>query len=142
MSDWRPPVSEEIRQAIRELWDEGLSTADIGRRVGKTKNAIVGLAHRMGLPKRPSPIGKKGEGSKQQRRRGRPRKPPHSPLYVAPAPAPPCTFQPPKPNECQWPLWGMQMPHPHEQRFCGKRARVGSPYCDEHHAIAYRSAAA
>ncbi len=43
---------------LRALWAEGHSTADIGRRMGVTKNAIVGKAHRLDLPARPSPIRK------------------------------------------------------------------------------------
>src|SRR3712207_3370404 len=45
---------------LRALWAEGHSTAEIGRRMGVTKNAIVGKAHRLDLPSRPSPI-RKGE---------------------------------------------------------------------------------
>jgi GcrA cell cycle regulator len=41
---------------LRELWDEGHSTAEIGRRLGFSKNAIVGKAHRLDLSARPSPI--------------------------------------------------------------------------------------
>jgi GcrA cell cycle regulator len=41
---------------LRSLWDEGLSTAEIGRRLGISKNAVVGKAHRLDLPARPSPI--------------------------------------------------------------------------------------
>ena len=41
---------------LRDLWAEGHSTAEIGRRLGTTKNAIVGKAHRLNLPSRPSPI--------------------------------------------------------------------------------------
>src|SRR5579871_4119311 len=48
--------AEETIVRLRALWDEGLSTAEIGRRLGVTKNAIVGKAHRLDLPARPSPI--------------------------------------------------------------------------------------
>lgn len=48
--------SEETILQLRELWDLGLSTAEIGRRLGVTTNAIVGKAHRLDLPARPSPI--------------------------------------------------------------------------------------
>ncbi len=48
--------SEETILQLRELWDQGLSTAEIGRRLGVTTNAIVGKAHRLDLPARPSPI--------------------------------------------------------------------------------------
>jgi GcrA cell cycle regulator len=48
--------SDEIISQLRALWDDGHSTAEIGRRLGVTKNAIVGKAHRLDLPARPSPI--------------------------------------------------------------------------------------
>ena len=48
--------SDEVIGQLRGLWAEGLSTAEIGRRLGVTKNAIVGKAHRLDLPARPSPI--------------------------------------------------------------------------------------
>lgn len=48
--------SDEVIGQLRGLWAEGLSTAEIGRRLGVTKNAIVGKAHRLDLTARPSPI--------------------------------------------------------------------------------------
>lgn len=50
--DW----TEETISRLRGLWQEGLSTAEIGRRMSITKNAVVGKAHRLTLPARPSPI--------------------------------------------------------------------------------------
>ena len=50
---------------LRALWAEGHSTAEIGRRMGITKNAIVGKAHRLDLPARPSPIRKAERGGDQ-----------------------------------------------------------------------------
>lgn len=50
--DW----TDETIARLRELWDQGLSTAEIGRQLEITKNAVVGKAHRLGLPPRPSPI--------------------------------------------------------------------------------------
>jgi GcrA cell cycle regulator len=41
---------------LRALWKEGHSTAEIGRRMGASKNMIVGKAHRLDLDARPSPI--------------------------------------------------------------------------------------
>lgn len=41
---------------LRVLWAAGHSTAEIGRRLGVSKNAVVGKAHRMDLGGRPSPI--------------------------------------------------------------------------------------
>lgn len=56
--DW----NEDAIARLRALWDEGLSTAEIGRRLGITKNAVVGKAHRLTLPARPSPIRRSAAG--------------------------------------------------------------------------------
>ena len=50
--DWTAQAIEQLKA----LWAEGHSTAEIGRRMGVSKNAIVGKAHRLNLPARPSPI--------------------------------------------------------------------------------------
>jgi len=52
---------------LRTLWNEGLSTAEIGRRMGVSKNAVVGKAHRLGLPARPSPIRRDASGASTPR---------------------------------------------------------------------------
>jgi hypothetical protein len=44
--------AEETIVRLRALWDEGHSTAEIGRRLGVSKNAVVGKAHRLDLPAR------------------------------------------------------------------------------------------
>ncbi|HUB13143.1 MAG TPA: GcrA family cell cycle regulator [Acetobacteraceae bacterium] len=53
--------ADETISRLRELWSEGHSTAEIGRRLGVSKNAVVGKAHRLDLPARPSPIRRDGE---------------------------------------------------------------------------------
>ena len=50
--DW----TTEAIERLKALWAEGHSTAEIGRRMGISKNAVVGKAHRLNLPARPSPI--------------------------------------------------------------------------------------
>ena len=60
--------TEEVIQRLRALWDEGHSTAEIGRRLGVSKNAVVGKAHRLDLPARPSPIRREGAGGAAPRR--------------------------------------------------------------------------
>ncbi len=42
---WTP---QRIEQLTR-LWEEGVTTAEIGRRIGVTKNAVIGKVHRIGL---------------------------------------------------------------------------------------------
>jgi GcrA cell cycle regulator len=41
-------TDERIEQ-LTLLWDEGVTTAEIGRRIGVTKNAVIGKVHRLGL---------------------------------------------------------------------------------------------
>ena len=47
---------DDTIRVLRDLWAQGLSTAEIGRRLNVSKNAIVGKAHRLELDARPSPI--------------------------------------------------------------------------------------
>lgn len=65
-----PPVSWDPAQIalLRALWQAGVATAEIGRRLGRNKNSVIGKAHRIGLIPRPSPIVAEGT-----RRAGRPR---------------------------------------------------------------------
>ena len=55
----------ETIACLRVLWAEGHSTAEIGRRMGITKNSVVSKAHRLNLPPRPSPI-RRGGASKPE----------------------------------------------------------------------------
>ncbi len=48
--------NEDTSGRLRALWIEGHSTAEIGRRLDVSKNAVIGKAHRLDLPARPSPI--------------------------------------------------------------------------------------
>lgn len=52
MTDWTP----EMVAKLRELWSDGYSATEIGRRMGLTKNQVVGKAHGLGLDGRASPI--------------------------------------------------------------------------------------
>jgi GcrA cell cycle regulator len=59
--------NEETIRHLRDLWAEGHSTAEIGRRLGVSKNAIVGKAHRLDLDARPSPIRREGPRAATER---------------------------------------------------------------------------
>lgn len=52
--------TDEQVEELKRLWNEGLTTGDIGKALGVSKNAVVGKAHRLGLNSRPSPI-RRGE---------------------------------------------------------------------------------
>lgn len=51
--------TDEMVDQLRAMWKEGLTTGEIGKRLGVSKNSIVGKVHRLGLSGRPSPIKKK-----------------------------------------------------------------------------------
>lgn len=80
--------TDETIARLKELWAEGLSTAEIGRRLSITKNAVVGKAHRLSLPPRPSPI-RRSDKSKTAT--------PESPAKPAPAAPPAAKEKAPQP---------------------------------------------
>ena len=100
--------TQERVDDLAKLWREGFSTAEIGRRLGLTKNAVVGKAHRLALNPRPSPV----------------KAPPAKPRIVV-------EFNGPS---CSWPLGH---PGEKNFHFCGARPTAGKPYCAEHAALAY-----
>jgi GcrA cell cycle regulator len=140
--------SDDSVLRLKTLWAEGHSTAEIGRRMGVSKNAIVGKAHRLNLPARPSPIRVGVERSPS-----RPRTAPGVTLpalfsrdtatkasaVIRPRPTPPPsqTGHPTKPgvSRCCWPIGDPGTP---EFRFCEAANAAGYPYCPGHCAIAYR----
>ena len=156
--------THEVVLSLRQLWDEGHSTAEIGRRLGLSKNAIVGKAHRLDLPGRPSPI--RRDGGNTARAPRRPLVPqladivplttavvvparllPETgrfPQRAAPAPTKPVahdrvTLAPCSPGAvgnkpCCWPIGE---PGARDFRFCDSLALIGKPYCDEHAQLAY-----
>ena len=148
-TDW----TEEMVARLRAFWNEGHSTAEIGRRMGLSKNAVVGKAHRLNLPPRPSPIRAKGSGSRPRncgptRTRGpslptlRPvadgTAPPRLPAK-APTPAPaksaiPVFVRRTSRDPCCWPIGE---PGTRSYRTCDAPAKPGKPYCAEHAEAAY-----
>lgn len=58
MTTWTETMLDDLRTLWMHLEPNGrkLSTAEIGRRLGMTKNSIVGKAHRLNLEGRPSPV--------------------------------------------------------------------------------------
>lgn len=139
--DW---TTEQIAELTR-LWSEGLTTSEIGKRLGISKNAVVGKAHRLHLAARPSPIkrtgGRPAVFRTTVRLPGAPR-----PARLRPAigpgeaPAPRPAREPQRwtgevsNNICKWPIG-----HPGDPdfRFCTDKALVGKPYCAEHCAVAF-----
>jgi GcrA cell cycle regulator len=144
--EWTP----ERTNALMAFWDEGLPTAEIGRRLGVTKNSVVGKVHRLGLPKRGSPIQRDRTNSSRpsapmQRRSVSPSPSNvvmHKPVQPAPAPQLMEPRPPTKviklsaltPEMCSWPIGD---PGTDGFRFCGHDSVPSKPYCPEHCAMAY-----
>ena len=148
--------NSEAIETLRALWAEGHSTAEIGRRMGISKNAVVGKAHRLNLSARPSPIRRETAASlvrpvaPLQRRTPPPRQPQPmrrpEPVVPAQRAALPVQLAPPPPpvmirsfprvsnRSCCWP---MGEPGTAGFRFCEDGALPGKPYCTGHAAVAY-----
>ena len=142
--------NEDSILRLRGLWDEGHSTAEIGRRMGITKNAVVGKAHRLTLPARPSPISRLPGRTmpRPSRRVSGPTLPPLAAGTVVslapdhgPAERPAATARAPQPmrvslraSACCWPIGEPGTP---AFRFCDADALHGKPYCRSHAQIAY-----
>ena len=137
------PWNESNVERLRELWDQGLPTAQIGKLLGFTKNAVVGKAHRIGLERRPSPI--RRTAVKPDRKKARSPTIPKLNFETAKEgeiPAVQNNFQPVVKNfftknvkrGCEWPEG-----HPDESdfKFCGKDRFEDKPYCLDHCAVAY-----
>ena len=160
--DW----NEETIACLRQFWQDGHSTAEIGRRMGITKNAVVGKAHRLTLAPRPSPIrrdlpeGHVPRRSVPRRATGPTLPAPNLPSVTAsvPAAAPaPSPIAPPKQHmpSPQAPVQLRAVPAPRASarattccwpigdpgtasfRFCDDGAMTGKPYCAQHAALAY-----
>ncbi|MBE1237955.1 global cell cycle regulator GcrA-like protein [Phaeovibrio sulfidiphilus] len=106
--------NDDTVERLKKLWADGLTTGDIGKQLGVSKNAVVGKAHRLGLKARPSPI-KRTKKEKDEKIR--------SVVDL-------------KADSCRWPIGDPRHPNFH---FCGKTAIPGKPYCSEHAQIAYVS---
>lgn len=105
-AEWTP----ERTAALIALWSEELSTSEIGRRLGITKNAVIGKVHRLGLPKRrPS-------------------------VLSEPEPAQVIKLDALRSGMCSWPLGD---PEKEGFHFCGEQTVNSKPYCTKHCAVAY-----
>ncbi len=148
-------------QKLRTLWAEGHSTAEIGGRIGVSKNAIVGKTHRLHLPGRPSPIRRSEAGAPRVTRSRRPPVPRLAgmmplracrPLAIEHLACAPAVHAEPRALPAERRLkgtvgtqprcWPIGEPGKAVFRFCGNFALVRRPYCEEHCGHAYRPAPA
>ena len=108
MTEW----TDRDDAILRRMWLQGMPAAVIGENLGRTRNAIIGRAGRIGLPphsKKVKPI-------------------PDKVLKVPPSKAV-------RVQSCQWPHGHPDKPDFH---LCGAVPVPGKPYCLEHCQRAYR----
>ena len=133
---------ERIDRLI-ELWPTGLSASRIGERLGVSKSAVVGKAHRLDLPGRESPIrrelteeqkAERAERKLRQESWARRHRKPKPQLALALDPPPP-----PKPKrsdvkECCW-VMNPDRSAGRMPMYCNDATYNGSSYCKHHHGV-------
>ena len=118
---------EKKLNKLKKLWDEGLPITKIGIEIGVSRNAIAGKAHRLGLPKRNSPISKSGDPRKNQELSTK-NNTKRLPLKIM------LREVEWSRNRCCWPIGDPKLPG---FSFCGTSIVPGRPYCEEHSNLAY-----
>lgn len=159
--------NERAILALRTFWNEGVSTAEIGRRLGCGKSSAISKAHRLKLTGRPSPI-----LNRRPRREARPPRarsgaqtlpplvsvpvalkvlaecagrPVAPPVAEPPAAALPAVVAPPDDHIPGVPdsppsracCWPMWGNERPTHRYCGGPRMGARPYCEDHAAKAY-----
>ncbi len=138
---------------LSELVASGKTYTRIAEIMQKTKDAVIGRAHRIGCPKRAPAIKPRKAGSPAAKTV---RVAPPIPSGMARASggellgnslvalgvvrsapvARPVMMRPIAPPDCcQWPMW--QAHDRRKSRFCAEHVELGRSYCAAHHAVAY-----
>lgn len=128
--DWPEVRTEELRR----LWADGLSITKIGLELGVSRNAVIGKAIRIGLPRRGSPIAQKPKSERIQCETKPPL--PLRPIERLREPGPGVSLL-----DLRWTQCSYILGDPRDCRCCGERVKPGTAFCEHHHAIVYRSAA-
>lgn len=144
--------SDGMDETLKTMWADGAPARIIGYEIGRSKNAVIGRAHRLGLALH---CDSKREPPKVKRHRTKTKRPVpvattqrlhfhkgKAPVVVAhavyegahyEAPATRKTLLELAPHDCRWPCWNDGDP----QFFCGAPQLDGKTYCPTHCAIAY-----
>ena len=77
--------TDERIDTLKKMWDSGLTATQIAEQLGGvSRNAVIGKAHRLGLPARPSPV-KPNEAKVAAAAAAAPAAPKPAPVAAAPA---------------------------------------------------------
>lgn len=128
-------TTDETAQ-LTEAWEAGTSASLIGKAMGKSKNAVVGKAHRMRLESRPSPIRRGMTHMTVRRKLNLPRAKAGQRKGAVPTAPPESEAPVPLGREtCQFIKGekGTDFTLYANAPRCGETALLGSPYCPAHH---------
>lgn len=132
----RPKWTDDKIEALRKHWAAGESCTDIGKRLGFSRNAVIGKVNRLGLerrekPSRPVPVRIKTKQPPKPRRVKEDASPDPAPL-----PPPPSSGSAPDDTTaavlaltsttCKWPIGDPKQPG---FRFCMREKPADQPYC-------------
>lgn len=147
--EWTPAVDA----VIRARWSTK-SADQIAADLGVSKGAIIGRAHRIGLPAKPRVLSgatfaparrKQGTGRLigptlaleiPKRERGTGAQALGPTLPVAAEPVRPVQLGPVR--ACCFPMWGDKRPR--APKYCEKPSKPGKSYCPRHYAVCYHPA--
>jgi GcrA cell cycle regulator len=139
--------SDDEDEALRLYWADGLSSSQIAYRMQRTRNAVIGRAHRLDLPGRATAVcvtnkRKRIPRSKPDRSKtmaGMLPTRPSARTALAPAPLPPpnvadvatVSLMDLERHHCRWVC--RDDGHPlYDKRYCGDVAMPGQVYCIHH----------
>jgi len=152
MTSFWTPDKEKL---IVKYWAEGRTAQSIGDKLGATRNAVIGKAHRLKLSPRGeparAPVKQKIQKVKPVRpaaelklkgpckTRSRPKAIPLRPVVNETVPiGDACTATMAlKADSCRWPLGD---PYTDRFMYCDKKKTEKYPYCEEHRRMAYNEA--
>ncbi len=121
-SPWDNPA---LIARLRELWLRGDTTRQIAAALGVTPNSVIGKAHRIGLPRRPSPI--KRSDNPQPRVYPRAKHCLALGQTMPPAPPFPDPIRAGRSEPCCW-----VTSNGRPWTYCNAPGVPGKPYCEAH----------
>jgi GcrA cell cycle regulator len=134
--------TDEDIAALRRYWVEGeggnrLSAGQIGRRLNRSKNSVLGKVHRIGLPARPSTIVRGGIPAAPKPERMKAREAKYFTSVIVQIEqirsSPPVMLKSTaRPQPCCWPVGD---PRSSSFRYCEAPGVPGRPYCLPHQRI-------
>lgn len=147
MTTPNPGWTDERVGDLKRLWIEGLSAAEIARRLRwVTRNSVIGKLHRLGFSGRETPSAPRATRPRAPRPRAistrvapapRAAKPPAAPiLKVVPMLCEPVELLDLQPHHCRYPV----NQDGADYLACGSRKVDGKPYCVDHSRLAFQKA--